>query len=145
MVANRVKSAKVKILRAEFESVTMKETDEMEDFYIKLSGIVTYIRMLGEDMAESNVVKKLLRVVPSKFVQIASTIEQFGDMETISLEEVVGRLKAHEERVRAQIENTSQQLLLTQEDWLKRSNKNGDSSNHQRRCGVFDRRGRGHG
>ncbi|XP_074362404.1 uncharacterized protein LOC141702673 [Apium graveolens] len=101
MGANRVKDAKVKTLRADFESLTMKETDEMEDFYIKLSGIVTYIRMLGEDMAESNIVKKLLRVVPSKLVQIASTIEQFGDKETISLEEVVGRLKAHEERVRA--------------------------------------------
>ncbi|XP_074347025.1 uncharacterized protein LOC141685846 [Apium graveolens] len=103
MGADCVKAAKVQTLRAEFESLSKKETDEMEDFYMKLSGIVTNIHML------------------------------------------VGRLKANEERVRGQTENTSQQLLLTQEEWLKRSNKNGESSNHQKRRGGFDRRGRGHG
>ena len=42
-------------------------------------------------------VKKILRVVPSKFLQLASTLDQFGDSDKMTVEEVIGRLKAHEE------------------------------------------------
>lgn len=41
------------------------------------------------------------------------------------MEEIVGRLKVHVERFHGQIENTDDQLLLTEEGWLKRSGKNG--------------------
>ena len=49
--------------------------------------LVSTIRSLGEEMKESYVVKKLIRAIPSKFLQIASTIEQFGDLENMSVEE----------------------------------------------------------
>lgn len=76
-------------------------------------GIVINIRLLGEKVEESNVVKKLMRAVPTKYLQIASTIEQFGDIEAMLEEEVVGRLKAFEERLLGQSESTGGQLLLT--------------------------------
>ncbi|KAL8103933.1 hypothetical protein AgCh_028224 [Apium graveolens] len=120
--ADRVQKAKVQTLRAEFESMNMKDTDNLDDFCLRLYGIVTNIRLLEEKMEEVYIVKKLLRAVPSKYLQIASTIEQFGDMKTMSVEEVVGRLKAHEERLHGQSENTGGQLLLTQEEWSKRTN-----------------------
>ena len=50
MGAERVKVAKVQTLRTEFESLNMKETDELEDFCMKLNGIVTNIRILGESV-----------------------------------------------------------------------------------------------
>lgn len=78
----------------------MKDTELLDDFYMKLNGLVSNIRALGEEVKESYVVKKLLRVVPSKFLQIASTIEQFGDLETMSVEETIGSFKAHEERMK---------------------------------------------
>ena len=37
--------------------------------------------------------------MPSKFVEIASTIEQFADLDMMAVEEFVGRLKAHEVRI----------------------------------------------
>jgi len=50
---------------------------------MKLSGIATNIRVLGEEMEQSSVVRKILRAaVPDKFLQIASNIEQFGDMKS---------------------------------------------------------------
>ena len=52
--------------------------EKIEDFCMKLSGIVTNIRVLGEMMKESSVVRKYLRTVLDKFVQIALNIEQFG-------------------------------------------------------------------
>lgn len=70
--------------------------------------------------------KKLLRAVPTKFLQIASAIEQFGNLDTMSVEEVVGSLRAHEERLKGPTEsNEGQQLLLTEEEWQRKENAEG--------------------
>ena len=45
-------------LKGEFESLIMNEMEKIEDFCMKLSGIVTNIRVLGEIMEESSVVRK---------------------------------------------------------------------------------------
>lgn len=58
--AERVKSAKVQILKAEFEAMKMKDTDSLDDFCLKITALVTNIRALGEVVVESYVVKKLL-------------------------------------------------------------------------------------
>ncbi|XP_074363725.1 uncharacterized protein LOC141704380 [Apium graveolens] len=121
--ADKVKQAKVQTLKAEFESLTMKDADQIDDFYMKINGIVSNIRAIGEPVAESYVVKKLLCVVPSKFLQIASTLEQFGNLETMSLEEAIGALKAHEERLRGTVTTNDAQLMLTGEEWRKRDNE----------------------
>ncbi|KAL8107457.1 hypothetical protein AgCh_024023 [Apium graveolens] len=118
--ADKVKKARAQTLKGEFESLRMRDGDLLDDFYMKLNGLVTNIRALGEKMEEAYVVKKLLRAVPSKFLQIASAIEQFGDLEVMSIEEVVGSLKAHEERLRGQSEVNQGQLLLTEEEWRKK-------------------------
>ncbi|XP_074326662.1 uncharacterized protein LOC141664604 [Apium graveolens] len=73
--ADRVQKAKVQTLRSEFEALNMKETENIDDFSMKLNNIVSNIRALGDKVEESYVVKKLLRAIPSKFLQIASTIE----------------------------------------------------------------------
>ncbi|XP_074348566.1 uncharacterized protein LOC141687257 [Apium graveolens] len=120
--ADRVKKVKVQTLRAEFESLVMKDNEQLDDFYLKLNGLVTNIQALGDTMADSYVVKKMLRAVPTKFLQIVSTLEQFGDLERLTVEEVVGSLKAHEERLSKSGKNESNegQLMLTEEEWQKR-------------------------
>lgn len=98
--AERVKKAKVQTLKGEFETMQMKDNETLDDFCMKLSGTVTNIRALGEEVQETYVIKKLLRAVPQRFLQIASTLEQFGDLEKMTIEEAVGSLKAQEERLR---------------------------------------------
>ncbi|XP_074326762.1 uncharacterized protein LOC141664707 [Apium graveolens] len=97
---DRVKRARVQTLKAEFESLNMKDTESIDDFSMKLNGLVTHIRTLRENITGAYIVKKLLRAVPPKFLQITSTIEQFGDLESMTVEETVGSLKAHEERLK---------------------------------------------
>ncbi|KAL8156105.1 hypothetical protein AgCh_001264 [Apium graveolens] len=74
----------------------MKDSEHIDDFCVRLYSLVTNIRSLGEEIKGEYIVKKLLRVVPTRFLQIASAIEQFGNLETMSVEEVTGSLKAHE-------------------------------------------------
>lgn len=118
--ADRVKQARIQTLKSEFEALSMKESEQIDDFHLKINGLVTNIRALGEEMNEAYVVKKLLRAVPSRFLQITSTIEQFGNLETMSVEEAIGSLKAHEERLVCKTEPKESQLLLTKEEWEKR-------------------------
>lgn len=106
----------------------MKESEQLDEFYLKLNGLVLNIRALGDEMKESYVVKKLLRAVSPKFLQTVSTLEQFGDLETLSVEEVVGSLRTIEERLkgRGKVSSTNGgQLLLTEEEWVKRENSEG--------------------
>jgi hypothetical protein len=82
------------------------------------------IRLLGEKFEESNAARKFLQVVPSKFLEIASAIEQFVDLKTINMEEVTGRLKAHEERLRRSTdEKDGEELLLTRSQWLEKERR----------------------
>lgn len=121
--ADKVKKARIQTLKTEFEALSMRESEPLDDFYMKLNGLVTNIRALGETMQESYVVKKMLRAVPTRFLQITSTIEQFSDLETMSVEEAMGALKAHDERTRGKSEVHEGQLMLTDEEWRKRDGK----------------------
>lgn len=80
MRADRVKEAKIQTLRINFEVIRMKDGESVDDFFIRLNTIVTGIRSLGEKIEEITVVKKFLRVVPLRFMQIVTSIEQFGDI-----------------------------------------------------------------
>ena len=45
-------------------------------------------------------VKKLLKFIPRKLINIVVSIEQVLDLKTAGFEDIVGRLKAYEERVK---------------------------------------------
>lgn len=47
-------------------------------------------------------------------------MEQFGNLETMSVEEAMGSLKAHEERTKGRNETSEGKLMLTEEEWQKR-------------------------
>ncbi|XP_074339830.1 uncharacterized protein LOC141677690 [Apium graveolens] len=128
MGAERVKEAKVQTLKGEFESPMMKETDKIDDFRMKLSGIMTNIRVLGETMEESSVVRKILRATPDTFLQIASNIEQFRDVKAMTVEELIGRLKAHEERMKGRSESPGGQLILASQNQRVRGGSFRDKS-----------------
>jgi hypothetical protein len=58
--------------------------------------MVNEMRALQSKIEDTTVVKKLLRVVPEKFLPIVGTIELWGDVENMSVMEVIGRFKTYE-------------------------------------------------
>ncbi|XP_023739877.1 eukaryotic translation initiation factor 3 subunit C-like [Lactuca sativa] len=146
--SDRVKVARIQTLKVELEALCMKETASIDDYTGKVVNIVSTLRTLGDKVEESHVVKKLLRVVSPKFLQIASTLEQFGDLETMLVEEVIGRLKAYEERMKGAGESDDRKLLLTHKEWSERSKRKqeGDPKQKSNRGGFGGSRGgRGRG
>nr|XP_051196780.1 uncharacterized protein LOC127310121 [Lolium perenne] len=87
---NRVKKACVQALMREFDWMSMNESEGVGDFALKLTSMVNEMRALGSKIQDITVVEKLLRAVPDKFLPIVGTIEQWGDVETMSAMEVIG-------------------------------------------------------
>ncbi|KAL8247888.1 hypothetical protein R6Q59_009104 [Mikania micrantha] len=133
---DRVQKARLQTLKTEFEMLKMKEEDTIDSFTAKLNSIVTRASGLGSIFDQPTLVRKLLSSVPKRFVQIVATIEQFVDIETTTLDETIGRLKAFEERTNLMDEgqvNNQDKLLFTRHD---------NNSSRGRRYGN---RGRGRG
>ncbi|KAK8708247.1 hypothetical protein V6N13_059291 [Hibiscus sabdariffa] len=132
----------------------MKETETIDEFTGKLSAMTSKFSTLGVALEDSSLVKKLLDSVPDKYFPIVAGIEQFHDLETMSFEEAIGRMKAYEERTARLSGNTNStegQLLLTHAEWKarqKRNNGENASGNKGRGSSDYHRgkwRGRGRG
>ncbi|XP_023731870.1 uncharacterized protein LOC111879643 [Lactuca sativa] len=98
---DRVKEARLQTLNAEFDRLKMMESETIDAYVGKLSGIASKSAALGEVIDESKLVKKFLKTLPrSKFIHIVSSLEQVLDLKSVGFEDVVVRLKAYEERIK---------------------------------------------
>ncbi|XP_022032854.1 uncharacterized protein LOC110933963 [Helianthus annuus] len=117
--ADRVQKSRLQTLKTEFEILKMKEDDTIDSFTARLNGILTRASTLGSTFDQPTLVRKLLSSVPRRFVHIIATIEQFADLETTTLDETIGRLKAYEERTNLVDENlvdNQEKLMFTRRD-----------------------------
>jgi hypothetical protein len=121
LVANRVKEANVKRLRQEFGELTFKRGETMEDFSIRLNTIVGDLRVLGDVVSDKEVIKHMLHAVPERLEQVAISMETLLDLDSLSIEEAVGHLRAMEQcKKPLPAKETSGRLLLIEEEWLAR-------------------------
>nr|GEW21912.1 zinc finger, CCHC-type [Tanacetum cinerariifolium] len=70
-------------------------------------------------MEDGTLVRKLLNAVPDRYLQIVASIEQYSDLSEMTLEEVIGRLKTYEERIKykksKQVDN-QEKLMFTRHE-----------------------------
>ncbi|XP_013703493.2 uncharacterized protein LOC106407215 [Brassica napus] len=105
MGADRVKEARLQTLVAEFDHLKMKDNDTIDNLVGKLSEIASKSSALGEIIEETKLVKKFLSSLPRKrYIHIVASLEQVLDLKTTSFKDIIGRLKAYEERVCAEEE-----------------------------------------
>ncbi|KAG7584577.1 Integrase catalytic core [Arabidopsis suecica] len=98
--ADRVKDARLQTLMGDFERIKMKETEKIDDFAGRLSELQTKSASLGHDIEEPKLVKKFLNGLPRKrYIHIIAALEQVLDLNSTTFEDIVGRLKAYEERI----------------------------------------------
>eukprot|EP00253_Pinus_taeda_P020908 PITA_20908 len=107
----KVKTAKLQLLRRDFENLCMKESDNIDSFFTHVIGLVTQIRTHGEVLEERRIVEKLFRILPSKFDVIVTTIEETKDLSNFSVDELHASLITHEQRL-SRNENSSLEQAL---------------------------------
>ena len=79
-------------LTSSFEEIRMEEDETFDEFYVKLKDIVNSAFYLGESIAESKIVKNILRFLPERFHAKIIAIEEVKDIDQIPLTELVGNL-----------------------------------------------------
>ena len=92
----KVKTTKLQLLRRDFETLCMKESDNIDSFFTHVIGMVTQIRSHGETLEERRIVEKILRSLPSRFDVIVTTIEETKDLTNFSIDELHASLITHE-------------------------------------------------
>jgi hypothetical protein len=146
--ADRVKEANAERLRREFGDISFKPGESVEDFSLRLNSVASELRVLGDDISDKEVIKRLLHAVPEKLEQVAISMETLLDLESLSIEEAVGHLRAVEQRKKPSPakENTGR-LLLTEEEWMARmkSRDGSGSSTGARRGGASGGGGKNRG
>ncbi|GJV10923.1 ribonuclease H-like domain, reverse transcriptase, RNA-dependent DNA polymerase [Tanacetum coccineum] len=119
MGEERVQQARLQTLKSEFEMLHMKEDETIDAFTTKLTTLVNKASSLGHTMKDGELVRKLLNAVPDRYLQIVASIEQYSDLEEMTLEEAIGRLKTYEERIKykkgRQVDN-QERLMFTRHE-----------------------------
>ena len=82
------------------------------DYFGKISWIVVEMRGLREKIADREVAAKLLRSVARKFDSITSLIEQFQDVDNLTVDEVLGSLKIHEDKLKDRFVKREEKALI---------------------------------
>ena len=156
VAAERVKEARLQTLMADFDRLKMKDTETIDEFVGKLAEISSKSTALGEEIEEPKLVKKFLKCLPlKKYIHIVAALEHVLDLKTTCFEDIVGRLKAYEERVAEEEEAQDDQGKLMYANLDLQSNRgtiepqtnrnfNGDNR-YRGRGGRYQNRGRGRG
>ena len=119
--ADRVKEAHAQRLLQEFENFACKDGELVDDFAMRISTLAAELWVLGETMPENKVARKLLRSLPRHFSQIGVSIETLLDVNTMTIEDLVGRLKAADDRLDVDsVTERAGRLLLSEEEWLSK-------------------------
>lgn len=142
----RFREAKATALKKQYESIKFGNGENIDDFAMRMSSLVSQLGVLGVTITEPDTIRKFLSVVPTRFSQMACSIETLLDLDKVPMEELIGRLKTAEERHEAEKPEAKQagKLLLTEEEWFSRMRlqDGGGSSSHTRHGGGKPR-GRG--
>lgn len=141
--ADSVREARLQTLINEFECLRMNDSDSIDIFSGNLSELASKAASLGQSFEELKIVKKFLNGRPqNKYIQIIASLEQVLDLNTARFEDIVGRLKAYEERIQddGSYEQQGNLLFSNSESSYDQS---GSNNSRGRGKGWNRRRGRG--
>jgi hypothetical protein len=95
------------------------EGEFVEDFALRLNGMVATLATLGEVVEEHKVVEKILRCIPPQLKQIALAVLTLLGIESLTVMNLAGRLKATEAAFEEPLWMLQQdgKLYLIEEEW----------------------------
>jgi hypothetical protein len=146
---DRVRKARVSSLRREFDALKFHDGETVEEFGVRIEKLMAQIAALGHTYTHEEIVRKFMQVVPPKLEQIATSIETLLDLSEISVDALIGWLKATEERQGGSSAGGDtvakhEDELLARLSWRLKLTRNGVPECHKESTSG-SKCGRGHG
>ena len=107
----KVITMKIQTLHREFETLAMKEKEYVQEIKSRVSGIVNYMRIYGENVNNEMVMSRVLRSLTKGFHHVVAAIEESKDLSTYNFDELMSSLLAHEVRISRSYEKVEEKAF----------------------------------
>ncbi|XP_008789836.1 uncharacterized protein LOC103707210 [Phoenix dactylifera] len=119
---DKVKKIRLQSLRSDFETLQMKDSESIVDYFTRVIVIVNQLRRNGKTLTNVRVVEKVLRSLDPKFVFVVAAIKESKDLEEATIEEIMGSLQVYKKKLNRRkeekpLEQVLQTKLTTKEDY----------------------------
>ncbi|GKC78011.1 retrovirus-related pol polyprotein from transposon TNT 1-94, partial [Tanacetum coccineum] len=94
---NQVKDNKIDLLVQQYEQFVISEDESINSAFARFNTIITSLKALDEGYSSKNYVRKFLRALHPKWRAKVTTIAESKDLTSLSLDELIGNLKAKKE------------------------------------------------
>ncbi|GJR74622.1 zf-CCHC domain-containing protein [Tanacetum coccineum] len=94
---SQVKDNKIDLLVQQYEQFTIPEEELIDNAFARSNTIITSLKALNEGFSSKNYVRKFFRALHPKWRAKVTTIEESKDVTLLSLDELIGNLKAKKE------------------------------------------------
>jgi hypothetical protein len=92
---DKVNTSKLQILRRDFETLSMKDTNLVDSFCTHVIVLINKSKSHGETIEDINVVEKVLRSLPPKFDTLVVTSQENKYLSQFRLDELQTSLINH--------------------------------------------------
>ncbi|XP_070002815.1 MAR-binding filament-like protein 1 [Nicotiana sylvestris] len=91
-----VKQSKVDMLTTDYELFRMKDDESIQDMHTRFTSIINELHLLGDVIPKNKLIRKILSVLPSSWESKVNAITEAKDLQTLTMDELIGNLKTYE-------------------------------------------------
>lgn len=102
---------KLQTLRQQFETLSMKDKESIQEYLARVSAIVNQMKSYGEFPSNQSIVSKVLRSLSPKFEYVVPAIIEGNDLSTYTFDAMMSSLIAHEDRLSKNCEKAEEKAF----------------------------------
>nr|GEU47090.1 copia protein [Tanacetum cinerariifolium] len=103
----QVKDNKIDLFVQQYEQFTIPKEESIDNAFARFNTIITSLKVLDESFSSKNYVRKFLRTLHLKWRAKVTAIEESKNLTSLSLNELIGNLKAYEAKKESSDEDSS--------------------------------------